>query len=324
MLNRRIHAIAESDRNTFHYLRPRAVGGCGLDAQWTDDFHHSLHTLLTGEKTGYYADFGAAAQLAKSFAGGFVYTGERSVYRGRRHGVPAREIEPYRHVVCLQNHDQVGNRAHGERISALVPFEGLKLGAAAVLLSPFTPLLFMGEEYGETAPFPYFVHHSDEELVQAVRAGRQEEFAAFAWAGEVPDPQSAATFEAAWLDHALRESGEHRLLFELYRELLRLRRSLPALRRPSKARTESGARERDRVVWVRRWHGTEEAFLVLYFGEGEAEPLLPLPPGRWIQVLNTAGERWGGPGGRLPEEVGSNGEIKLPLAGRSAVVLERV
>jgi maltooligosyltrehalose trehalohydrolase len=344
-LDRHLLTFAESDLNTLLFLRSREHGGCGLEAQWTDDFHHSLHTLLTGERDGYYSDFGSAGQLAKSYREGFVYTGQYSPYRRRHHGVPAHRIAPQRHVVCLQNHDQVGNRKAGERIAALVPFEALKLGAAAYLLSPFTPLIWMGEEYGETAPFPYFVHHSDEALIEAVRHGRQEEFAAFGWQGEIPDPQAAATFESARLDPARgagSDSGEHRVLFELYRELLRLRREEPALADPSKERIEAGAREAGRVVWVRRWtgrppgpastaeeSGEAESLLLLSFGEGETELALPLPEGTWSKRLDTADPRWGGPGSPLPDrlecraEPGADAEVRLRLAARSAALYVR-
>jgi maltooligosyltrehalose trehalohydrolase len=164
-LNRGIYFIVESDLNDTRVIRPRVVGGYGLDAQWNDDFHHALHTLLTRERRGYYQDFGQLRNLAKAFREGFVYSGEYSPYRRRRHGNPSRDIPAHQFVVFAQNHDQVGNRMRGERLSELVCLERTKLTAGVVLLSPFIPLLFMGEEYGETAPFPYFVSHSDPALV---------------------------------------------------------------------------------------------------------------------------------------------------------------
>ena len=192
-LNRRLHLIAESDLNDPRMVTPREQHGLGMDAQWCDDFHHALHALVTGERDGYYADFGDLGQLATSYRQGFVYTGQPSRFRGRRHGAPPDGVEPLRFVVYAQNHDQVGNRPIGERLSSLVPFESLKLVAGLVLLSPFVPLLFMGEEYGETRPFPYFVSHTDPALVEAVRRGRAEEFAGFFAAdaaSELPDPQA--------------------------------------------------------------------------------------------------------------------------------------
>ncbi|PYQ59477.1 MAG: malto-oligosyltrehalose trehalohydrolase [Acidobacteria bacterium] len=251
-LGRQVHVFPESDLNTLFFLRAHEHGGCGCDAQWTDDFHHSLHTLLTGERTGYYRDFGALDQMAKAIAGGFVYTGQYSPYRRRRHGVPADEMEGQRHVVCSQNHDQTGNRINGERLAVLVDFESLKLAAGAVILSPFLPLLFMGEDYGETAPFLYFVSHSDPDLIQAVRAGRKEEFAAFGWREEPPDPQAEETFERSRLRQDLLTEGRHAVLHDFYKELIRLRKSVPALARLSKREVEVTMLEGDEVILVKR------------------------------------------------------------------------
>jgi maltooligosyltrehalose trehalohydrolase len=168
-LGRRVFLMAESDINDVKHLRPREVHGFGLESHWLDDFHHALHTLLTGEDDGYYSDFGSLDHLAKAYQEGFVYSGQYSRFRRRRHGSSACEIRPYRFIAFAQNHDQVGNRLLGERLSRLTSLAGLKLAAAAVILSPFTPLLFMGEEYGETAPFYYFVSHGDPDLIASVR-----------------------------------------------------------------------------------------------------------------------------------------------------------
>ena len=291
-LGREVHVFPESDLNTLFFLRPPEHGGCGFDAQWTDDFHHCLHTLLTGERSGYYQDFGALGQMAKAMAGGFVYTGEYSPFRRRRHGVPAGGMEGSRHVVCNQNHDQTGNRMRGERLSALAGFESLKLAAGAVLLSPFLPLLFMGEEYGETAPFLYFVDHSDPELIAAVRAGRKEEFAAFGWQEEPPDPQAEETFARCRLTPCRRESGHHAALHAFYTELIRLRKSLPALGRPKKENVEATPFESEGMILVRRRNGESEALIAFNFSQEEQS--LPLPEGRWEKVLDSAAEKWGG------------------------------
>jgi maltooligosyltrehalose trehalohydrolase len=226
--------------------------------------------------------------MAKALAGGFVYTGQPSPYRRRRHGVPADSIEADRHVVCIQNHDQTGNRMLGERIASLVDFESLKLAAGAVLLSPFLPLLFMGEEWGETAPFLYFVSHSDKDLVQAVREGRREEFEAFSWQGEAPDPQSPETFERSRIDPALREREPNARLYAFYQELIWLRRSDPVLSHLSKRDLE--VKVEGDVILMRRWKGNRE--VVVLFSFGEKRP--PLPPGD--KILDSSEERWGGPG----------------------------
>jgi maltooligosyltrehalose trehalohydrolase len=281
-LGRQVHIFPESDLNTLTFLRSRQEGGCGFDAQWTDDFHHCLHTLLTGERSGYYRDFGAIEQMAKAMAGGFVYTGQYSPYRRRRHGVSAESLHGSRHVVCIQNHDQTGNRMLGERIASLVDFESRKLAAGAVILSPFLPLLFMGEEYGETAPFLYFVSHSDTDLIEAVRKGRSEEFAAFGWQEEPPDPQSEETFERS----KLKRNGDAALQ-AFYQELIRLRKAVPAL---ADLRKENVDVQVDgEVIVVRRGEGA-----VLAFNFGQEERALDLPGKK---VLDSADERWGGPGG---------------------------
>ncbi|HYL79755.1 MAG TPA: malto-oligosyltrehalose trehalohydrolase, partial [Candidatus Acidoferrum sp.] len=223
-LGRRVAVVAESDLNDRRIVDPVRQGGYGLAGQWNDDFHHGLHALLTGERHGYYVDFGSIPRLAKAYTHGFVYDGQRSAFRGRRHGTPSRDIPGERFVVCGQNHDQVGNRARGDRLSRLVGFEALKLAAAAVLLSPYVPLLFMGEEYGERAPFLFFTDFGDPALRTAVGRGRQEEFAAFGWTGDVPDPQDEGSFIRSKLDWELRTQEPHCRLWEYYRALLHLRR----------------------------------------------------------------------------------------------------
>jgi maltooligosyltrehalose trehalohydrolase len=295
-LERPVHIFPESDLNTLFFLRSREHGGCGFDAQWTDDFHHSLHTLLTGERTGYYKDFGELDAMAKAMAGGFVYTGQYSPYRRRRHGVPADEMEGHRHVVCSQNHDQTGNRMMGERLASLTDFESLKLAAGAVILSPFLPLLFMGEEYGETAPFLYFVSHSDPDLIRAVQEGRKEEFAAFGWREEPPDPQAEETFERSRLHQDLWMEGRHAEIHSFYKELIRLRKTVPALARPSKRDVEVTALEGDEVILVRR--GGD---VVIAFNFAREARKVPPPEGRWERVLDSAAERWGGAGSREGE-----------------------
>jgi maltooligosyltrehalose trehalohydrolase len=264
--------------------------------------------------------------MAKAMAGGFVYTGQPSAFRRRRHGVPAEELEGWRHVVCAQNHDQTGNRMQGERLSTLVSFESLKLAAGAVILSPFLPLLFMGEEYGETAPFQYFVSHSDPDLVEAVRSGRKEEFSDFLWQGDPPDPQAEETFARSRLNLSLREEGTHRSLESFYRELLRLRRSIPALAHLSKNAVAVTALEEPRVLLVRREEPGpavfNEALILLSFADEGSEPAsVELPEGTWRKLLDSADERWGGPGGQVPETVEEGGGIRV--APRSVVVLER-
>lgn len=322
-LGRRVFVIAESDLNDPRLIKPRELGGYGMDAQWTDDFHHALHALLTGERTGYYHDFGTVRHLARAFREGYVYTGQYSAYRRRRHGRPPGRFPGHRFVVFAQNHDQVGNRAQGERLSVLVPFSGLKLAAAAVILSPFIPLVFMGEEYGETAPFQYFTSHTDPELVKAVREGRREEFAGFGWEG-VPDPQDEATFRRSRLQHDLRAEGRHRVLYELYGVLIRLRRELPALAEPDREMLEIGVYGRERVLFVRNGDGDDEVWMVFHFGDTDLTVTLPVPAGRWRKRLDTAEARWLGEGGRVPAELESAGEIVISISPRTCILFVRI
>jgi maltooligosyltrehalose trehalohydrolase len=289
---RLVHVIAESDANDPRLIAPPAAGGYGLDGIWSDDFHHSLHTLLTGERQGYYQDYGSLTHLVRALRSGFTYAGQYSAHRHRSHGRPAPLAQPRQFVVCAQNHDQVGNRAAGERLSQLVSFAQLKLAAATVLLSPYLPLLFMGEEYGETAPFQYFTSHSDPELAQAVREGRRREFAAFAWGEEVPDPQDPATFERSKLQHALREQPQGAALREFYRELLRLRRSIPALATLDREELDVSAREEHRSIVVRRQAGESRVCLILCFAEQVQTIPLSLEPGTWLVRLDSEAERW--------------------------------
>jgi maltooligosyltrehalose trehalohydrolase len=251
----RVHAvdpsalvIAESNRNDPRTIRPEAEGGLGQDAQWADDFHHALITLLTGEREGYYRDFGGVEHLARAFDRPFVYDGRWSEARGRRVGAPAGDRPPEQFVVCSQNHDQVGNRAFGDR----PPRRARPLAAFCTLLSPFTPMLFMGEEWGENAPFRFFTDHIDKRIARATREGRRKEFADFAaFAGEeVPDPQSPETFECSKLTRR-----EDRKLLALYRDLLRLRPRLP--------RTQPEIEYDEEARWLRVRRGPFE--LVMNF-----------------------------------------------------------
>ena len=322
-IGRRIYLIAESDLNDTKLIRPQALGGYGLDAQWNDDFHHALHTLLTPERIGYYQDFGKVQHLVKAFTEGYVYSGQYSPHRRRRHGNSSRLLPARSFVVCAQNHDQVGNRMLGERLSHLVSFEDLKLAAGVVILSPFIPLLFMGEEYGETAPFQYFISHSDPALVEAVREGRREEFVAFRWQGDPPDPQDEATFLRTKLDHTLRREGDHRFLREFYKELFRLRKTFPALAHLSKEHTEAFGLEGKRLLFVRRWKDEKQVFTIFHFGDAPATVTLPVPEGSWWKQLDSATERWHGSGTSFPEQLSSEGDVTLAVGAKALAVFMR-
>ena len=227
---RKVHVIAEHLRNDPRLLLPPERGGYGLDAEWNDDFHHTVHAFLTGERQGYYVDFGAARAFPKLLENTYILDGAYSQYRGRRFGAPVGGLAGDRFVVSLQTHDQVGNRAGSERLASLVPPPKLRLAASMMLLAPHLPLLFMGEEYGEDRPFWFFCSYLDPRLVEAVRNGRQREYAAQLAGAKIADPQAEATFTASRLSWSWPEGSPRAGLRRLYRDLLAARRRWPALR----------------------------------------------------------------------------------------------
>jgi maltooligosyltrehalose trehalohydrolase len=310
---RRALLIAESSDNDPRLVRPGALGGLGLDGCWNDDFHHSVRAALTGERLGYYASYGAVDQIAKCVRDRYVYAGEHAPGYQRRHGAPARDVPHGRFVVCTQNHDQVGNRPLGDRLDELAGADGARVAAGLVLLSPFTPMLWMGEEYGETAPFLYFVSHTDTTLVEAVRRGRRQEFADFHGGEEVPDPQDAGTFERSKLRWTLRGSGAHGSRLAYYAELLRLRRELdiPGLSAGADAFTCGGS------TVVLTYRGV---LVAANLGASRAEldvPAADARAGDWRIVLDSSDGRWGGPGD--PDRAVPAARLVLPA--RTLVVM---
>lgn len=240
--------IAESAANDSRILAPSLQGGMQMDAQWCDDFHHSLHAYLTEEKSGYYQDYGELSHVAKALKDGMVYQGEFSAFRHHRHGRSYHQIDPKKLVVFCQNHDQVGNRCFGERLSQLVDFDKLKLAASCLLLSPFTPLLFMGEEYGEMNPFLYFIDHGDPKLVEAVKEGRKKEFD-IANEFSIPNPASLNTFLGSSLNHeAKKTTMRAKVLLEYHKQLISLSKWI----RQSKifAHMSCQSDSNNRVIWI--------------------------------------------------------------------------
>jgi maltooligosyltrehalose trehalohydrolase len=230
-LGRHLVLIAESDLNDPRLVQPRELGGVGLDAQWSDDFHHALHAVLTGERSGYYADFGTIADLAAALRNAFVYAGRPSVFRQRRHGRAPLGLSGHRFLGYIQTHDQVGNRPRGERLVQLTTLERVRLAAGLVLTAPFVPMLFQGEEFGASAPFQYFADFRDEPaLARAVSEGRRGEFTAQGWRPEeIPDPGAPETFARSTLDWSELDREPHRSLLHWHRRLIGLRRQLPPL-----------------------------------------------------------------------------------------------
>jgi maltooligosyltrehalose trehalohydrolase len=279
-LGRRVQVIAESDLNDPRLLRPVELGGYAMDAQWSDDFHHSVHVALTGERAGYYqgfAEHGDIDAISDALSRRFVFQGQYASHRRRQHGSPASDVSADHFVIFIQNHDQVGNRAHGERLGALISPAALRLAASLLLLAPYVPMLFMGEEYAEPAPFLYFVSHADKDLIAAVRKGRREEFESFGWSGKIPDPQARTTFDRSRLDYELASEGDHAELRNLYRELLAIRKEEPALR-PGVARI-TVRRDADARWIAMRLDAPGARSLLALFNLADEERRIPLGDG---------------------------------------------
>ncbi|MEU5883166.1 malto-oligosyltrehalose trehalohydrolase [Spirillospora sp. NPDC047279] len=253
-VGRELFLIAESDLNDPRLVSAREAGGYGLDAQWSDDFHHALHAALTGERQGYYCDFGSMETLAKAMTRVFVHDGTYSTFRGRHHGRPVdtATVPAHRFLAYLQNHDQVGNRAAGDRISSNLPPGRLMVGAALVLTSPFTPMVFMGEEWGATTPWCYFTDHTDPELGRAISEGRRKEFGRHGWTDDVPDPQAVDTYRRSVLDWDEPGKPLHREFLEWHRALIALRRAWPELTDPRLTEMDLTYDEDARWLVIRR------------------------------------------------------------------------
>ncbi|PYO50509.1 MAG: malto-oligosyltrehalose trehalohydrolase, partial [Candidatus Rokuibacteriota bacterium] len=292
-LGRPMHIMAESHDNDRRIVLPAGEGGIGLDAVWSDDFHHAVHVRLTGERGGYYADFTEPRRLATALAEGFAFQGEYSEYFGRDRGTPSADLPGERFVVCVQNHDQVGNRAQGDRLSTIAPFEAVKLAAALLLVAPAVPLLFMGEEYGETSPFQFFTSFLDRDLAQAVKKGRTEEFSRFAWQGAVPDPGEPATFVRSRLNHPLAGAPRHRELYQYYRRWLALRRTHPALGARGKERAQAAIDAKGTMLTLSRDAKSGPGLRLIANLTNEARPA-PTVPADWRLLLNSDDPRFAG------------------------------
>ncbi len=320
-LGRPLVLVAESDRNDPSTLATTSVGGSGMDGQWADDLHHAIHVAVTGEREGYYADYTGLADVATAYRRGFVYDGAHSSYRRRTVGAPLPpDVASTRLVACIQNHDQVGNRALGERLTTLVEPALVRVAALLLCAAPHTPMLFMGEEHGETHPFQYFTSHPEPELAEAVRNGRTAEFAAFAaFAGaDVPDPQDLATVQRSTLDRSAAATDEGRARRALWRDLLALRRAQAALGNGRRDLVEEVEVTPDSLVVVRR--DPAHAAVAVTANLAETERALPLPPGAWRALLGSDDARYGGAGSepRISKEAGV---ATVRLAARSAALL---
>jgi maltooligosyltrehalose trehalohydrolase len=286
-LGRRLVLIAESDLNDPRVVTPRECGGFGMDAQWSDDFHHALFTVLSREEgRGYYRDFGSLAQLAKALEKTFVYDGGYSQYRHRRHGRPPTNLSQHRFLGFIQNHDQVGNRALGDRVGQITGCERAKIAAALVFLAPFVPMIFQGEEWAATSPFQYFADHDDLELARQVLEGRKREFAAFGWdPAIVPDPEKRETFLRSKLKWDELVEAPHRAMLEWYRSLIRLRRSTPCLNNGEPGNTTVTYNEEQ------EWLCMSRGSIVVACNLSETERSLPPISGARMVLASKQGSR---------------------------------
>jgi len=284
-LGRSFTLIAESDLNDPRVVTRREAGGLGMDAQWSDDFHHALFAVLQREPaSGYYADFGDLAQLAKALEQNFVYDGIYSGYRNRIHGRPASHLSAHRFLGYIQNHDQVGNRAVGDRLHRAVGLDRAKIAAAVVFFSPFIPMIFQGEEWAASSPFQYFANHGDPEMARLIAEGRRNEFAAFGWNPEqIPDPGSLETFEHSKLNWDEVKQGEHAEMLAWYRALIHLRRATPSL--------NNGEPGQTRALYSRQemWISVERGNLTLHCNLSEVPLRVSVPEGSQV-ILNSRGQ----------------------------------
>ncbi|HEY3404736.1 MAG TPA: malto-oligosyltrehalose trehalohydrolase [Ohtaekwangia sp.] len=287
------YLIVELDLNDPRFIKSPEQDGYGMDAQWVDEFHHALRVTTGQERRGYYEDFAGVKDLAKSYQEAYVYDGVFSPHRLKSFGFKTEGTEGQQFVVFSQNHDQVGNRMLGERTSQLVSFDMRKLLAAATIVSPYLPLLFMGEEYDETNPFLYFVSHSDEELIKNVREGRKKEFAAFHHGEDVPDPQSAESFEHSKLQWTLLKQDHHRLMFEYYKTILTLRKNQPALQHLNRKQLEVLYDEESKTLQLHRWHQEHHILCLMNFSQTPQLITLTLNQS-WEKLLDSGEERWNG------------------------------
>jgi maltooligosyltrehalose trehalohydrolase len=309
--------IAEFDLNNPRYISSPEKGGYGLDGQWIDEYHHALHSLLTGEVDGYYEDFGAPSHLIRSLKNSYVYTGEYSIHRKKKFGVAP--SNPYNQfVVFAQNHDQIGNRLAGDRLTTQLSLEGLKLAAAACILSPHIPMLFMGEEYGEKNPFQYFISHTDENLVKMVREGRKKEFSYFNWKEEIPDPQSENTFKQCKLSWNYK-NGEGAVLFKYYKHLIHLRRSLNGFQSFERESLTMLPSPDENIILFQRHHNGSHVVVALNFSKDSSRFLQPFAfPIK--KVFDSSSKEWGGPIGFNPCSI--DGSEPVQMSPQSAQLFE--
>jgi maltooligosyltrehalose trehalohydrolase len=274
-------------------IKSTETGGYGFDAQWLDDFHHALYVMLDKEGKNRYGDFVKVEQLVKAYKDGFVHSGEFVPFRKKKYGASSMGIDGSKFVVFNQNHDQIGNRVDGKRLSSLVSFDHLKIASAAIFLSPYIPMIFMGEEYGEDNPFYYFVSHTDKSLVQAVREGRKKEFENYRWLTEPPDPQDILTFENSKIDTNKRNGGKHNILLEWNKTLISLRKTESSLQNTSK-NSISAIPNKEYGFLIYRKSENEQDHLLCFFNLDESKITFHIPSfsAKWLKILDSKDNKW--------------------------------
>jgi len=304
--------IAESDLNDQKVIASKPEGGYGMDGQWCDDIHHSIHALITGEEKGYYKDYGAIVHLEKALEKTFVYDGIYSEYRNKVFGNDASHLPYHQFIVFIQNHDQVGNRMMGDRLSTLVNFEKCKLAAAVIFLSPYVPMIFMGEEYGALNPFQYFVSHSDDNLIEAVRAGRQSEFSSFEWDGETPDPQSEATFERSKLNWNIEKSEKSIVMREWYKTLISLNKTHEALQNRSRAATNIMDDQYNDLITMHRMGEHKMIKAIFNFSDIAQTVTIDDATINYEKILDSAEPEWLGSGDKSKVTLSKGVHVGIP------------
>ncbi|WP_183560365.1 malto-oligosyltrehalose trehalohydrolase [Mucilaginibacter sp. SP1R1] len=289
------YLIVECDLNNTRYITPADQGGFGMDAQWTDEFHHALRVTAGGEKNGYYSDFNGIADLANAYQNAYVYHGQYSEQRQKTFGTDTDGIDGKRFVVFSQNHDQVGNRMLGERSSQLFSFEMQKLMAAAVMISPFLPMLFMGEERSESAPFLFFVSHTDKELIKAVRKGRKAEFADFHTSEEAPDPQATEAFNRSKLNWGTLQQEPHKTMLQYYKALIGLRKHQSALKNTDRKNMTVATDVVTNTLVIQRWAAEQQLICFLNFSDQHQNIAVPSGVNQWQKLFDSADPKWNGP-----------------------------
>ena len=316
MTGRRHYLMVECDLNDPKFIKPLSEQGYGMDAQWIDEFHHSLRVTVGEKPTGYYADFDGISNLAKSFRDAYVYDGQFSEVRQKLFGYKAEANPGSQFIVFSQNHDQVGNRKQGERSSVLYSYDTLKLMAGAVLVSPYIPLLFMGEEWGETSPFLYFANVSEPKLARQIKQGRKDEFSTSKSTKEVPDPDTEDTYQQAKLHWDLIQQEPHQKLLRYYQTLIALRQQLPALHNLNRQELEVTTCDEQQTLLLHRWHDDQHVLCLMNFSKKTQDVTISISAStmHWEKLIDSSDQQWQLKTGssKAPDSLENSTSVTLP------------